>query len=427
VTTQGHLTTALAKHARNWPGTSAARAAVLLFEGTVQEMGMIGELKAVSGARQVGFRGHIAELDTLRALGLCLVLTDHFWPRALSEAVFRLGELGWIAMDSFFVMSGFLITGILLDTRDKPGYYRNYYARRSLRIFPLYYVVLVAWYCIARYTNSGVAYHQLVSEWGSPAWFTFYLGNIREAVVGAWPLVPGYGSLWSLQIEEQYYLLFPLAVALMKREHLRKLLIAAVILSPVCRVLTYLWQPDNVLMQFVLLPCHCEGLALGGLIAIRFRQGEWNIPTRKLALGTGLLLSFTAITSFLTTWHAPHPWSSSPWDRLVGYSISSAGCAGLVLLLICLRDSKYTRWMRIAPLQYLGKISYGVYLLHPLAWWILSELIRKGFLHFRVNDPLWFVDAVGTSLILAALSWHLFEAPILKLKDRFRYRARAAA
>ena len=369
--------------------------------------------------RPMGFRGHIAELDTLRALGVCVVLTDHLWPPGLSETVFRLAQLGWIAMDSFFVMSGFLITGILLDSRDKPNYYRNYYARRTLRIFPLYYLVLLIWYLIARYTDSGIIYRLQVHDWGSPAWFTFYVGNIREAVVGAWPLVPGYSLLWSLQIEEQYYLLFPLAVAWMKREHLRKMLIAAVILSPVCRVLTYLWQPDNVLMQFVLLPCHCEGLALGGLIAIRFRSGPWNIPKRKLAVGTAVLLIFTAITSLVTTWHAPHPWSSSPWDRLVGYTISSAGCAGLVLLLICLRDSSYTRWMRIAPLQYLGKISYGVYLLHPLAWWILMKLINRGFLHFHSNDPRWFVVAVGISLAMAAASWKFFESPFLRLKDGF--------
>ena len=275
------------------------------------------------------------------------------------------------------------------------------------------------WYGIIRYTNSGIAYTNLLHQWGSPAWFTFYLGNIREAAIGAWPGVPGYGSLWSLQIEEQYYLLFPLAVALMKREYLRRLLIAAVILSPLCRVATYLWQPDNVLMQYVLLPCHCEGLALGGLIAIRFRSGPWEISRRKLAVWTAVLLSFTGIASLISTRNAPHPWSSSPWDRLVGYSISSAGCACLILLLICLRGSSYTRWMRIGPLQYLGKISYGVYLLHPFAWWILEVLIRKRLLPFHKNDLFWFFEAIAISLVMAAVSWHFFETPFLKMKDRF--------
>jgi len=373
----------------------------------------------VSAPSQVSFRGYIVELDAMRALGLCLVLICHFWPRNLSEVVFQLGQLGWIAMDSFFVMSGFLITGILLDSREKPNYYGAYYARRALRIFPLYYLILIAWYCISRFTDHGRTYYNLVQQWGSPAWFTFYVGNIRAAIVGKWPTVFGYAPLWSLQVEEQYYLLFPFVVAWMKREHLRRLLIAAVILSPVFRVLSFLWLPDNLLLQYVLLPCHCEGLALGGLIAIRFRSGPWNIPKVKLAIWTFVLLGFTVISSIVSIWGATDPSRSSRWDRLAGYSLSSAGCACLVLLLICLRGSSYTRWMRIAPLQYLGKISYGVYLLHPIAFWIMVELSKKRILHFHKDDPLWFVETVGLSLALAALSWELFETPFLRLKDRF--------
>jgi peptidoglycan/LPS O-acetylase OafA/YrhL len=380
---------------------------------------MASQSSTVSTPGQVNFRGYIMELDAMRALGLCLVLICHFWPRSISEVVFQTGQLGWIAMDSFFVMSGFLITGILLDTREKPNYYRTYYARRALRIFPLYYLVLLVWFCISRYTDSGNGYRTLVQQWGSPAWFTFYLGNIRAAIVGKWPTVFGYAPLWSLQVEEQYYLLFPLAVAWMKREHLRRLLIAAVILSPVFRILTFLWRPENLLLQFVLLPCHCEGLALGGLMAIRFRSGPWNISKVKLAIWTAVLLGFTSISSIVSIWGATDPSRSSRWDRLAGYSFSSAGCACLVLLLICLRGSSYTRWMRIAPLQYLGKISYGVYLLHPLAYWIMLELIKKRFLHFHKDDPLWFVETVGISLALAAVSWEFFETPFLQLKDRF--------
>ena len=372
----------------------------------------------VTPPSSIKYRGHIAELDAMRAIGLCMVLTNHFWMRALSEVVFQIGELGWIAMDSFFVMSGFLITGILLDTKDKPNYFSTYYARRALRIFPLYYLTLILWYGISRYTNYGIGYRDLLAHWGSPAWFAFYLGNVKAAMVGKWPSIFGYAPLWSLQVEEQYYLLFPLAVAFMKRENLRRLLIAAVILAPVCRIATFLWNPENLLVQYVLLPCHCEGLALGGLIAIRFRSGPWEIHKKKLAIWTFVILGFTCVSSIVSTWHATDPSRSSVWDRLVGYSISSAGCACLVLLLICLRGSKYTKWMRIEPLQYLGKISYGVYLWHPIAYWIMQELNKKHVLRFHKNDPLWFIEAVGVSLALAAVSWEVFETPFLKLKDK---------
>jgi peptidoglycan/LPS O-acetylase OafA/YrhL len=378
-------------------------------------------MQTTVSAPSINFRGHVAELDAMRALGLCMVLICHFWPRAISELVFQVGQLGWMAMDSFFVMSGFLITGILLDSRGKPTYYSTYFARRSLRIFPLYYVVLLLWWCIGKFTDYGNGYRTLVHDWGSPMWFTFYMGNIRDAVVGKWPTIFGYAPLWSLQLEEQYYLLFPFAVAWMKRENLRRLLWAAVIISPICRVLTYLWNPHSLLLQFVLLPCHCEGLALGGLIAIRFRSGPWHLSTRTLALWTAVLLGFTAITSVVSIHYVADPFQSSAWDRVVGYSISSFGCAGLVLLLICVRGSAYTAWMRIAPLQYLGKISYGVYLLHEVALWIMTELIKKHILHFRKDDPVWFAEVVGLSLALAAISWHFFESPLLKLKSRFSY------
>jgi len=377
-------------------------------------------------APNIHFRGHIVELDAMRALGLCTVLICHFWPRSLSEVVFQVGQLGWIAMDSFFVMSGFLITGILLDSQGKSTYYSTYFARRSLRIFPLYYLVLFTWWWIGNFTDFGNGYRTLIHQWGSPMWFTFYVGNIRAAIMGKWPTIFGYAPLWSLQVEEQYYLLFPFAVAFMKKENLRRLLIAAVIISPICRALTYLWHPENIQLQYVLLPCHCEGLALGGLIALRLRSGPWNLSTKTLAIWTSALLGFTAITSAISIRHVPDPFQSSPWNRLVGYTTSSAGCACLVLLLICLRGSAYTAWMRIAPLRYLGKISYGVYLLHEVAQWIMAELIKKHILHFRTDDPLWFAEVIALSIALAALSWEFFESPLLKLKERFSYSAEAS-
>ena len=191
------------------------------------------------------YKGHIAELDAIRAFAVAIVLLDHFWPKTLSTAIYSVGQMAWIAMDAFFVLSGFLITSILVDTRSTPDYFRNYYVRRALRIFPLYYVVLLAAIAMLKLTPGGAGYRDFVHNWGSPEWFAVYLGNIRTAYLGAWPPTSTMGVMWSLQIEEQFYLLFPLLVRWMRLEHLSRLLWCLVFLSPVCRIALYLVEPEQ--------------------------------------------------------------------------------------------------------------------------------------------------------------------------------------
>ncbi len=321
-------------------------------------------------------------------------------------------------MDAFFVLSGFLITGILVDTRSRTDYFSNYYIRRALRIFPLYYLVLLALFILLHVSNggSGVEYAQM-HQWGSPAWFTVYLGNFRMAYKNAAPPVIAYAPLWSLQIEEQFYLLFPLAVRWMRLEHLSRLLWCLVLLSPALRVLFYLWDPNNPVLQYALLPCHMDGIALGALIAIRFRTGAWEVPKLRLAAFSVTLLSAALIGSLLSTPTWRHEAWSSPFNRVIGYSLSGWGCAGLVLLLIQLRGSPYTRFLRIAPVQYIAKISYGIYLLHQLAFRAVRWTGRF-HVHLAPNGLLNVAFLFLVSIAMASASWHLLESPLVRLKDR---------
>jgi peptidoglycan/LPS O-acetylase OafA/YrhL len=363
-----------------------------------------------------GFRGHIAELDGLRAYGSMIVLLNHFWPKSLSIAIWHLGQMGWIAMDSFFVLSGFLITGILIDSRNKPDYYRTYYRRRALRIFPLYYVVLALLIFQIRFRHGGVEYKYLIAHWGSPAWFLFYLGNIKTAIANSWTHVLGFSPLWSLQIEEQFYLLFPFAVRWLRLENLRRLLLAAVCISPIVRVLFYLWHPGNPFLQYVLLPSRFDGLALGGLIAIRYRMGPWKIPKITLPVVGVVLLGIACAGSVLSTpTRLDEAWSS-PFNRLAGYSISSAGCACLILWLIQNRGAAYTAWLRLAPVQYVGKISYGIYLLHLIALGTINGL-GKHFSFLAAPGLPRFFALIFLSIGYASVSWYLLERPLLRLKD----------
>jgi peptidoglycan/LPS O-acetylase OafA/YrhL len=366
---------------------------------------------------QISYRSYITEFDGVRALGVGSVLLGHFWPASVSNVVFQFGELAWIAVDGFFVLSGFLIAGILLDRIGRPKYFSTFYLRRILRIFPVYYVSLLVGWALLRFTNGGCDYRNLLQHWGSPMWFAFYAGNFRTAIVNAWPPAGAYGPLWSLQIEEQFYLLFPLAVAFLRREHLRILLIGACVLSPLLRVICYLTVPGNVFLPYVLLPCHCEGLAMGALVALRVRSGPWTISKPTLKALSLLFLTASVAGSTLSTWKTQEPSPLTLFARLPGYTLASAGFTCLLIWVVILRGSKSTAWLRIAPLQYLGKISYGLYVLHPIALMVLLEVARKGWWPFH-HRLLFFAACVALSIAISAASWHLMELPILHLKSR---------
>jgi len=366
------------------------------------------------------FRGHIQELDGLRAVATVLVLLNHFWPQSLSSLVWSAGQLAWIAMDSFFVLSGFLIAGILFDTRERPDYYRSYYVRRSLRILPLYYCVLVYLTCVATLWKGGEQYRHLVEEWGSPVSFFAYLGNFTTAAAGVWPtVVPGLSPLWSLQVEEQFYLLFPLAIRRLPPATLSRALWVVVFLSPALRVGLFALNPDNLYWQYVLLPCRMEGLALGALIAIRFRQRPWEIKKGWL---TALTIVLLAATCFASVWSNPARTDeefASPFNRTVGYLLSSVGCASALLWLIHFRGSRVTGWLRMSPVQYLGKISYGVYLLHIPARTAAHSLRHALGLTLPRDGLVMFLAVTALTIAAASASWYFLERPLLSLKDRF--------
>ena len=348
-----------------------------------------------------------------------MVLLNHFWPKSLSSRVWDLGQLAWIAMDSFFVLSGFLIAGILLDTRQRPDYYRSYYVRRALRVLPLYYCVLVYLICVSVFWKGGEHYRQLLQEWGSPVWFFAYLGNLAIAIAGTWPtVIRGLSPLWSLQIEEQFYLLFPFAIRRLSRERLARALWMLVLLSPALRVGSFFLAPGNLYLQYVLLPTHMEGLALGALMAIRFRSGPWALDKRRLSALAIVLLTATCVASAWSNPLRAEEEFASPFNRTVGFSLSSAACAALVLWLIRFRGSRWTEWLRWSPVQYVGRISYGIYLLHmPVREVVYVVLPSVGWSLPRESFAMVAVVIIA-SLACASLSWWLLERPLLSLKDR---------
>lgn len=361
------------------------------------------------------FRGQIEELDGLRGIAILLVLFHHFWPReGALTAWAEVARLGWVGVDLFFVISGFLITGILLDTRSDPGYFRNFYWRRALRILPLYYAFLFGCFAVIPMAQGGPYFQsEFVREAGSPLWYLFYLGNLREAWTGLTP--PHFlGPLWSLAIEEQFYVLFPLLVASLSREGLRKALIGLLLFAPLFRLATLGLFEANEKFQYVFTLSRVDVLALGGLLAIRVREpGVAN--HRSLARRWAwLLLAACAVAFALGGLDRVRPFC-----RILGYSLVGLTCLALVAWTVYARTEAGTGWLRLPGLRYLGRICYGIYLLHRPAEIAVLKVSGKLGLPWGPEPVVLMLLKVLAAVAVASLSWYLFESQFLRFKKAF--------
>jgi peptidoglycan/LPS O-acetylase OafA/YrhL len=349
-------------------------------------------------------RGFIPELDGLRGLAILLVMVHRFWPRSGVGVAADVAGAGWIGVDLFFVISGFLITGILLDTKGDDGYFRNFYARRMLRIFPLYYLFVIGVF-IAFSGNPEFREHA-----GSPAWYLLHLGNIPEGIldndVPYW-LAP----VWSLAIEEQFYLTFPLLVYFLDRKKLTVVLVAMVLAAPALRLATTVAWPDHERVQYLFTLCRIDTLAAGCLLAVIVRSVDlqrFRPQAIQIAMVAVPAVVVLAVASGLDR--------TSPFDRVFGYSLVAVGCTTIVALVLLARDRRVTSVLRWSPIRYLGKLCFGLYLLHRPADTIVNALADRA----GIDADLWIMPAkIAVAVALATLSWRLFERPFLKLKDHF--------
>lgn len=188
-------------------------------------------------------RGRNLQLDGLRSVAIFMVISYHCVQERAGFGWFTpIAESGWMGVDLFFVLSGFLITGILINTVDAPNYYRRFIARRTLRVFPLFYA------CLGLFTAAvylSPPSWKALFQWGGPVWFCFYPGNIRTAWIGQYPPVFSFGPLWSLQVEEQFYLLYPIMVLLLSRRSLKRFLFSCVVLAPSIRAVLVFTAHSN--------------------------------------------------------------------------------------------------------------------------------------------------------------------------------------
>jgi peptidoglycan/LPS O-acetylase OafA/YrhL len=362
-------------------------------------------------------RAQMPVLDALRGVAILLVLAHRFnvttHPQSLPARVLcALMEGGWVGVQLFFVLSGFLITGILLDSRGAPSYYRSFFARRVLRIFPLYYVVLaVTFIAIPLVTGRQPAGYQ------HQAWLWTYLSNW----VGPLGLsVAAFPHFWSLAVEEQFYLVWPFVVRVASRRALPILCSLLVVVALASRAVLCALHAD-VEAAYVLTICRVDALALGALAAwaLRVPSLAQRIDARRRALLVGSVALFVA--GAVVTRGYPRP---TPLTQTIGYSILAwSALAALVLgVLVQARGGRLASLLAPAALRSIGKYSYAMYIFHVL---VHHELGVPLLARFGQQDPsvgvmlLYFVAMAAVTYALAVTSYHLLEKRFLDLKRYF--------
>src|SRR5581483_3482556 len=368
---------------------------------------------------------HYPALDGLRGVAALMIVVYHFLTvapigGALHAYASRALGFTWAGVDLFFVLSGFLITGILADSRSRKHYFRNFYARRILRIFPLYYLVLV----VVLVVLPGVGVPTEVPTSYRPFFWT-YSTNFFFASFG-W-IEHRLTHLWSLAIEEQFYLVWPLVVFWASDlEKLRRGLPFAVLTLMALRVvLISNGVPLNTL--YLLTVTHCDGLLAGAYLALALKSSKpipqaVRKPSWFLVLGLCIVsVAFSNSFRWNSVGTAPPAW------RLLQATFTYTSLAVLFMMVvyrsISEEGSRLRRFFSNAVLRWFGKYSYALYVLHvPVAVWLLESHGQS--LTRAIGRP-WLADVVlftlfaGSSTLLAYLSWHLFEKHFLKLKRYF--------
>ncbi|HEY0943747.1 MAG TPA: acyltransferase [Opitutaceae bacterium] len=377
---------------------------------------------------------HLPALDGLRGIAVLLVMFCHFLEHqqrfsALSwRVLYGASDSAWCGVDLFFVLSGFLITGILYDSKEGAHYFRSFYMRRVLRIFPLYYgfllvaTVLVPWVTALVSGRATPIAHQ--------GWLWFYGTNILMGLRQEWLFDQGpvwMGHLWSLAVEEQFYLVWPLIVFIFPRRPLMEICAVFAVAALTARV-TLLAGGANELPAYVLTHCRVDSLAAGAFIALaaRGKRGPDVLlgPAKLVAVASGAALLW--LVRLERGRLAYDDWRTQTF----GFSLLAVFFGALLTLAAFgPANAPWRRLCSVSLLRRFGQYSYALYLFHvpltPLFQAIIPATMLAQWLHsYRIGLGLHVALSIALSLGLAVLSWNLFEKHFLKLKRYFPYEVR---
>jgi peptidoglycan/LPS O-acetylase OafA/YrhL len=378
---------------------------------------------AVQGSR-------IPELDGLRGIAILSVLLVHYFfnpdpgLRGPIHVLQRTFALGWSGVDLFFVLSGFLIGGILMEHRDSPSYFKTFYLRRIFRILPIYYLwiclfivlVLVGGPFLATHMHSGKlpAINLTIYQ------HFLFLQNLRYfnyTTVAYWWFSPS----WSLAVEEQFYLVAPLLVRCLPQRVLPGVLGLTIVLAPVLRVFVRLHSNAEVRWAaYRLMPCRADSLAIGILLAYAWRNEQ--IRTRILRKPFRLYLVFaTLLLGMVVIWWR-YPSLGDSVTQSIGYSVIALFYGVLLLVAIGFRSGPIAKFARWGVLRELGRVSYCLYLIHVAVGYFCFGFLTRKVIHFNdLKSGLVGILSLIVAYGIARLSWTYFEHPLLQRGHRYKY------
>lgn len=364
---------------------------------------------------------HMPRLDGFRGVAISLVLLWHFVviPAAPAEgSVLSFIRMSLIlsrsGVDMFFTLSGFLIGGVLLDARESPAFLKTFYLRRACRILPLYLVVLLAFHAArAIFGTDSALLATEVPLWSFWTMTQNMLMSIKNTYGGPWLAVS-----WSLALEEQFYLFFPLIIYFMTPGRLPRFLIGCIVLAPILRLLAFYSFPLNgEFIGYTWLPTRADALAIGALLAWAWRDNavkerlmQAEAKSRNVFRLMLVPLAALAYAVYLNT-----GWHMATWGHT--FLTFFYGLA----LLVTLQSIELERksWLDGRVIRKTGELCYGLYLLHPI---VLALLMGAPHQITRFRHILGTIGTLAATFILAEISWRWLEKPIThKGRSRFRY------
>jgi peptidoglycan/LPS O-acetylase OafA/YrhL len=378
-----------------------------------------------SGATEAPKR--IPQLDGLRGLAILLVLLLHYFAntaRGQQAIVYkyfaRIFGMGWAGVDLFFVLSGFLIGGILLDARSSERYFSTFYLRRIHRIFPLYYLWLVLFllFLFLGFTVGGLPLEFSALDLSH---FPRYLVFVQNFFHQKGPLeIHWLSQMWSLAVEEQFYLIAPLLVRFLSVRRLTQVLLGTILFAPVLRYFVLGYVDHGSVYAVMSMPCRADDLAIGILAAVAIRSAWFPAFLARHPRFLSTLFLCTALGMCGWTWWFMHP-SSLPSTTL-GLSWLGLFWLSLMLMVLCQPAGWIARIFRWRFLQRAGVLSYCIYIAHSS----LNEILHRTLRHdtHRMDD--WkgvLVTALAALLVwlIASFSWKYLENPLLRRGRRYSY------